>query len=96
MSASKMSLECEYERVPLTINFYASPIIPARTYGPPEDCYPEEGGEVDIEEVLAGGVDILLLIDEKVFEYLEEKCQDYALDQFSSPADNYDDPRDYE
>lgn len=26
------------------------PIIPARTGGPPELCYPEEGGEVEPEE----------------------------------------------
>lgn len=27
-----------------------SPEIPAKTYGPPESCYPAEGGEVDPTE----------------------------------------------
>jgi hypothetical protein len=26
-----------------------SPVIPAQLYGPPENCYPEEGGELDFE-----------------------------------------------
>lgn len=30
-----------------------SKYVPARTYGPPEDCYPEEGGEVDITDFRA-------------------------------------------
>jgi hypothetical protein len=33
--------ECEHE-FELSVGY--TPIIPAQTYGPPENCYPEEGG----------------------------------------------------
>jgi hypothetical protein len=33
--------------IDVTIDYTITPIIPARVSGPPEDCYPAEGGEVD-------------------------------------------------
>lgn len=33
----------------VTVEFTQTPFIPARISGPPEDCYPAEGGEVDIQ-----------------------------------------------
>ena len=33
--------------VTLTIDFTATPFVPARTYGDPDDCYPAEGGEIE-------------------------------------------------
>lgn len=41
------TLERGEEIIPLTIELDYSPIIPARTYGPPEDCYPAEGAEIE-------------------------------------------------
>jgi len=35
----------------ISIEYTQTPFIPARTYGPPEDCYPAEGGEVEIIDV---------------------------------------------
>jgi hypothetical protein len=36
----------------VTIDYTITPLIPARLSGPPEDCYPAEGGEVDILKVV--------------------------------------------
>lgn len=36
--------ECEHE-FELSVNY--TPLIPARTYGPPENCSPEEGGDFE-------------------------------------------------
>ena len=38
------SFDCEVE-------FTREPIVAARTYGEPSDCFPEEGGEVEITTV---------------------------------------------
>lgn len=41
--------------VELRITADVSPYIPARTYGPPEDCYDAEGGTVDLIKVEVEG-----------------------------------------
>lgn len=35
----------------ISIEYTQTPFIPARTYGPPEDCHPAEGGEVEIIDI---------------------------------------------
>jgi hypothetical protein len=44
---------CEYE-----FEITVSELIPAQTYGPPENCYPEEGGECSPSECPLCGEDI--------------------------------------
>lgn len=35
--------------VPVDIDYTITPYDPGRTYGPPEFCYPPEGGEIEVE-----------------------------------------------
>ena len=36
----------------------ATPVIPAQIYGPPENCHPEEGGEIEPDECNTCGLGI--------------------------------------
>ena len=49
----------------VNVEFTATPYDPGCTYGPPENCYPPEGGEVEIGEcTLADGTDAMATDDE--------------------------------
>lgn len=39
------------EDIDICVDYEMTPIIPAQTYGPPENCYPAEGGEITITSV---------------------------------------------
>lgn len=59
--------------VEVEFDYYATPYVPARMYlsnGDPG--YPEEGGDFEIEAVRVSGVDITELLDNKVFEEIEQ------------------------
>ena len=43
------------EEIILEINGWAEPLIPANFNGHPDNWYPEEGGDTEIEEVLYNG-----------------------------------------
>jgi hypothetical protein len=47
------SVERADQEIILRVRGTVSPIIRGRFSGPPEDCYPDEGGECEIIEILA-------------------------------------------
>ncbi len=51
----KFTVERGDEEVELSISGNVGKFYPAQLYGAPENCYPSDGGEVDIDEVLLDG-----------------------------------------
>jgi len=39
----------------VVVKYTQTPFVPARIYGPPEDCHPAEGGEVELIEARVDG-----------------------------------------
>jgi hypothetical protein len=54
-TVERQNAKGELEEIELKIEYTCSPYDPGCTYGPPENCYPPEGGE--IEELTAYGPD---------------------------------------
>ena len=78
--------------VPFEVEFDGTPFVPAQVSGPPENCYPAEGGEADIITVTLEGhdltdvlsEDVMLKINEDLVEYL---CSDISYDEECDRAD---------
>ena len=60
------------------VEFEATPYEPARISGPPEYCYPAEGGDVDIISVSLGEWDVTEILSESVMEMIQTTVEDYA------------------
>ena len=74
----------------VTVEYDASPYYPAQTYGPPENCYPAEGVEVEITDAWLEpqGFKVNLPDDER---------EKYELWLMENPQhDDYDDYDEYD
>ena len=47
--------DCKADDVDVEVVGTVTPTVPGRYSGPPEDCYPDEGGEVEVEHVWLTG-----------------------------------------
>ena len=64
-----------YADVELTVNFYVSKPVPARIYGPPEDCYPAEGGEIELDTIYLGEWAISSLLAPAVIAHIQTELE---------------------
>lgn len=73
--------------VEFEVEFSASRLIPAKTYGPPENCHPEEGGEVEIETISVGGFEVSEVISDAARKILQQKAEEAAPELFKELDD---------
>ena len=64
--------------VEFEVEFSSTPYVPARISGPPENCYPAEGGEVEIESICIGEFEVSDIISDSVRQLLQTKCEEAA------------------
>lgn len=67
--------------VEFDVEFTAEPYIPAKISGPPENCYPAEGGEIDIESISINGQDLMGVLDACVIENIAEQLEQYIAEE---------------
>jgi len=82
----------EFEGAEYEVQCLMEPVTPARISGPPEDCYPADGGEIEVVGVLDEDNKQRPDILEKIKN--DEKLYEKALD-ISSDVDDDDGYADY-
>ena len=73
--------------VEFEVEFDATPFVPAKTYGPVENCHPAEGGETDVTSVIVGGFEMLDFLNAATLKKLNEMASEAAPEMFSDLAD---------
>ena len=89
MNTLTYHLERGDDEIELTIEYSVAPYYPAQTYGPPENCHPAEGGEIeDMTVTDANGEPIELTDQER--EKIEAHIYD-THDYDDDYSDHYED-----
>lgn len=76
--------------VEMRVVFNASPYVPAKTWGAPENCHPAEGGEVEVLEVYIGDIEVSDVISETVEEMIQTTLEEGEITapDFDAPDDD--------
>jgi len=82
--------EEDYKVIQLQITGHVSPYVPAYTSGLPENCYPAEGGEAEIEVILHEGKVWDGELTEAERESVEAKLFECMQEDGPDPDDYYD------
>ena len=72
-----MYAEIEWDEGTIEVKYTQEPIVAARTWGDPLDCYPAEGGEVEVQSIMLEGFDIKDELTEEEWEYITDKLEHY-------------------
>lgn len=106
MSTLPHAIEWQFQRLDATseeaylveviVRYDIEPYVPARLSGPPEDCYPAEGGCVIDMVAFNAANEVVELTDEERKEVSDwvEQHHDHNADQYGDPDRAYEEMRD--
>lgn len=77
--------------IDVTASIYATPYVPAKIYGPPENCYPEEGGDFDVEslEHAETGIDFAEILPKEALADIETRLMQESNKQADEDRGEY-------
>lgn len=78
MKPTSIFYTCKNPACETEFTLLCHPYVPAQTYGPPERCYPAEGGEIEPEECPFCDQQV---DQEQVMEQLAEKDKDCGWEE---------------
>ena len=67
------------DEIEAVVEYSFSPELPAKTYGPMDDCYPAEAAEIEIESVTFNGRDIYSSLSAETKEQIETEALEHAV-----------------
>lgn len=70
-----------------------TPYVPARLSGPPENCYPEEGGYAEITDLRCGKDDASFLIGSDMADELNEAAYEACVAHIDYQRQEYEESR---
>jgi len=75
--------------ITLEVEYDATPFVPGYISGPPENCYPDEGGEIEITKVcqLGGTEDLTEVLLSAFLAAIEEKLAEDEAEDLDEPDD---------
>lgn len=80
--------------IPIEVEYDATPYVPAQTYGPPENCHPEEGGEIDIISITnqLNGEEVVLdkQQEDKLWNDIAEYESNRLRDRYEEEREDYE------
>ena len=93
--------EFEIERnnndIEITVTFEIEPLIPGKYYGPPENCYPDEGGCASVVKVINNDTkESIDLTDKEEQDFCESAYEEWEAEREEEIADRMADRDDYD
>ncbi|CAB4152698.1 hypothetical protein UFOVP605_19 [uncultured Caudovirales phage] len=77
-----MKVQIEWNNLLIEADVDVEPVIVGKHWGRPEDCTPDEGGEITLNKLMMGEVDMFFLLEcdkfgEEIMRLIEEEVDAY-------------------
>jgi hypothetical protein len=77
-----VSVEVRYKDFDFIVKGSWVEYVPGRYSGPPERCYPSEGGYIEEEDIFIGSKSVISILNKNTIDAIVEKAEDACLEKY--------------